>query len=145
MGVWWVTEDAGDHTYSSNSRVCCGLWGAQSPELFLCPNECELSISECQHHCSSPVSCHPIETILCLSAERTNSPGCFSGTGAQPQAPEWSSPRKTSQAQVGSSSGHWVPPTPTPAQGRGLERTLKGTNGDWLHAGFHPSSRNLSR
>lgn len=60
-----------------------------------------------------------------------------------PRAPEGPSPWRTPQAQVWKLFRASDPPTYSPAQGRGLERTLKGPDEDGSHAGPHPSSGNL--
>lgn len=115
--AWCVTEDAGDHTCSSNSRV-------DKPRVLnsSCVQVSENhSKSECQHHSSSPISPYPMKAILCLSALwDQHSPACFPGAAAQLQGP-----RMTSQEQVLEQFGA---PSPPQAQNGGWERTLKGRN-----------------
>ena len=115
--AWWVIEDAGDHTRSSNSRV-----GKPRVLNSSCVQVSENhSESECQHHSSSPIAHHPMKAILCLSALwDQHSPACFPGTAAQLQGP-----RMTSQEQVLEQFGT---PSPPQAQNGGWERTLKGRN-----------------
>lgn len=73
-----------------------GSWEHRVPNSPCIQMSGNHSKSECQHHSGSPISYHPMNAILCLSALCEQcSTSLFPGTAAPLQHP-----RMTSQAQV---------------------------------------------